>query len=122
MSLSILIDMNLSPRWVSTLQRAGWAAIHWSTVGDQSASDMSIMDWADNNGHIVFTNDLDFGALLALSRRGKPSVIQLRSQDVLPEAGAGMLISALQRFEEELRAGALITIDADKQRVRLLPF
>jgi predicted nuclease of predicted toxin-antitoxin system len=33
-----------------------------------------------------FTNDLDFGTLLALSQQAKPSVVQDRTNDVLPGA------------------------------------
>lgn len=79
------------------------------------------MEWAAANAHIVFTNDLDFGAMLALSQRGKPSVVQLRTQDVMPESGSANLLTVLERFEVELEAGALLIIDSDKHRVRLLP-
>jgi predicted nuclease of predicted toxin-antitoxin system len=34
MSVRVLVDMNLSPDWVPLLQRQGWAAVHWSAVGD----------------------------------------------------------------------------------------
>ena len=64
MSVNVLIDMNLSPDWVPVLQRHGWPAVHWSTVGDPRASDRTIMDWAVANGSIVFTHDLDFGTML----------------------------------------------------------
>jgi len=39
MSVKILIDMNLPPSWVQVLERQGWSAIHWSTVGDPRATD-----------------------------------------------------------------------------------
>jgi predicted nuclease of predicted toxin-antitoxin system len=42
--------------------------------------------YAAANGLVIFTNDLDFGALLADREARKPSVIQIRTQDVLPEA------------------------------------
>jgi predicted nuclease of predicted toxin-antitoxin system len=31
--MKILIDMNLSPTWVSILEEAGYKATHWSFVG-----------------------------------------------------------------------------------------
>ena len=83
--MKILIDMNLSPDWVKVLERAGWEAVHWSTVGDMRAPDDVIMLWARENGYIVFTHDLDFGVLLALTRAESPSVIQVRTQDVFPD-------------------------------------
>jgi predicted nuclease of predicted toxin-antitoxin system len=51
--VKILIDMNLSPDWVKVLQKAGWEAIHWSTVGDMRAADEIIMSFARENGYIV---------------------------------------------------------------------
>jgi predicted nuclease of predicted toxin-antitoxin system len=31
--------------------------------------DRTIMEWSLTNGYIVFTNDLDFGAILAATQR-----------------------------------------------------
>jgi len=68
MSLSIVVDMNLSVEWVPLLEEAGHVAVHWSTVGDPRADDVTIMAWASAHGHAVFTHDLDFGTALALTR------------------------------------------------------
>jgi predicted nuclease of predicted toxin-antitoxin system len=67
MSLSILVDMNLSPDWIPVLRDHGWPAVHWSSVGDIRAPDKEIMAWALSHDHIVFTHDLDFGTMLALT-------------------------------------------------------
>ena len=32
--------------WVAELAKHGWAAVHWSTVGDPRAADSNIMSWA----------------------------------------------------------------------------
>ena len=37
--MKLLIDMNLSPRWIEALTDSGIEARHWSTVGDGAASD-----------------------------------------------------------------------------------
>ncbi|MGH7178567.1 MAG: DUF5615 family PIN-like protein, partial [Tepidisphaeraceae bacterium] len=79
MSIKVLVGMNLSPDWVPMLQQHGWAASHWSTVGDLRASDPTIMDWARTNGYIVFTHDLDFATVLALTHESGPSVFQVRT-------------------------------------------
>ncbi len=63
--MKVLVDMNLSPQWVPVLERHGWQAVHWSSVGDPRASDSAILGWAKANGYVVFTHDLDFGAILA---------------------------------------------------------
>ncbi|MDB9313909.1 DUF5615 family PIN-like protein [Spirulina sp. CS-785/01] len=119
--MKILIDMNLSPDWVKTFTEAGIEAVHWSTVGDPRASDQSIMTWALEHRYIVFTNDLDFGILLAATQAEFPSIIQVRTQDVLPTAIGESVITALNQFQSQLESGALITIDSSRSRVRILP-
>lgn len=121
MTLRILVDMNLSPDWVPALARGGYAAIHWSAVGDPRASDRELMDWAVANGHVVLTHDLDFGMILALTHAAGPSVIQVRARDVLPDHLAGIVVATLQRHEKELLSGAIIVVDEWSARVRLLP-
>lgn len=121
MSVKILIDMNLSPDWVPVLQRHGWPAAHWSTVGDPRATDRTIMDWAVANGCIVFTHDLDFGTMLALTHATGPSVLQVRADDVLPDHLEGVVIAALRQHDADLASGALVVVDESKCRVRVLP-
>ena len=120
--MKIVIDMNLSPDWVKVLERAGWAAIHWSTAGDMRAADDVIMSWARENGFTVFTHDLDFGVLLALTHAESPSVIQVRTQDIFPDALGDRLVKVLREHQSALEKGALLTVDEGKSRVRILPF
>ncbi|HEX3971456.1 MAG TPA: DUF5615 family PIN-like protein [Stellaceae bacterium] len=77
--MKFVIDMNLSPLWCETLRQAGWEAVHWSAIGSGTASDAQIMEYARQNDSVVFTADLDFTAILATSRAGKPSLVQLRA-------------------------------------------
>ena len=119
--MKILIDMNLSPQWVEEFQRHGWKSLHWSAVGDPRAADTEIMSWARENDYVVFTHDLDFGALLALTHAEGPSVIQVRTQDVMPHNLGNRLINVLEQNESVLTKGALIVIDESKSRVRILP-
>lgn len=79
------------------------------------------MEWARANDHIVFTHDLDFGTLLALTQAESPSVIQVRTQDVSPTHLETMVTTALRQYETQLATGALIVLDETKARVRILP-
>jgi predicted nuclease of predicted toxin-antitoxin system len=119
--VKILIDMNLSPTWVEVFAKHNIVSIHWSTVGDPRATDRTIMNWASANSYIVFTHDLDFSALLAATQTNRPSVIQVRTQDVLPANLENLIINAIAQFGAALEAGALITIDEARSRVRILP-
>ena len=121
MSVRIVVDMNLSVEWIPLLEQAGWPAVHWSVIGDPRADDATIMEWALNNGHVVFTHDLDFGTALALTHAGGPSVIQVRGQRVLPEHMGSVVLAAIQQYEGELSTGALVVVERGKSRVRVLP-
>ena len=121
MSVQLVVDMNLSAEWVTELAQHGWSATHWSTVGDLRADDSVIMAWALTNGYVVFTHDLDFGAVLALTHATGPSVLQVRGQNVLPEDMAPLVTAALRQHDAALVAGALVVVDEKKSRVRVLP-
>jgi predicted nuclease of predicted toxin-antitoxin system len=121
MSVNILVDMNLSVDWVPLLINAGWAAVHWSAVGDPRAIDRILMDWAVANNYIVFTHDLDFGTALALSHAHGPSILQVRGQDVLPDHMGPFVLAALRQHDADLASGALVVVDESKCRVRVLP-
>ena len=121
MSVTIVVDMNLSVEWAPFLGQAGWRAVHRSDVGDPRAEDATIMAWALARGHVVFTHDLDFGTALALTHAGGPSVIQVHGHRVLPEHMGPVVLAALTQYEAELSAGALVVVDATKSRVRVLP-
>jgi len=119
--MKIVIDMNLSPQWVSVLETAGHEAIHWSQIGAANAPDREIMNWARTNNYVVFTHDLDFGAILAATDANSPSVFQVRTQDISPKKLAVIVLSSLKQFEDILIEGALITINEKQARAHLLP-
>jgi predicted nuclease of predicted toxin-antitoxin system len=119
--MKLLVDMNLSPRWVGALAAAGIDATHWSTVGPLNAPDAQIMAHAAAHGLVVLTHDLDFGAILAATGDAKPSVVQIRADDPSPEAIGPRVIAALRQSEAELRQGALLAIDPGRARLRVLP-
>jgi predicted nuclease of predicted toxin-antitoxin system len=119
--MKILVDMNLSPLWVQFLTAHGIEAVHWSQVGRVSAPDSQILDYSASNGFVVFTHDLDFGAFLAARHAPGPSIIQLRTQDVLPSGIGGVVVRAIEACRRQLEAGAIVTVDVTQNRIRLLP-
>lgn len=121
MTINLLIDMNLLPDWVPVLNDRGWKAIHWSTVGDPRADDRTVMEWAAKHECTVFTHDLDFGTLLALTHATGPSVLQVRAQDVLPGSLADVVTAALKQHDADLASGALVVIEESRTRARILP-
>ena len=119
--MKLLVDMNLSPRWIVVLKESGYEALHWSTVGQPNARDSEIMAWAAANGYTVITHDLDFSAILAATQDVAPSVVQIRAEDVSPTVIGTIVVGALHQMELELEAGALLSIDDKTMRLRILP-
>ena len=119
--MKILIDLNLSPSWVQFFADHKIEAVHWSHVGSVSAADSEILAYAAARNLIVFTHDLDFGALLAASRQNAPSVLQIRTQDVLPATLGPVLLRILETCRHHLESGALVTVEAGQNRIRMLP-
>ncbi|MGH7564496.1 MAG: DUF5615 family PIN-like protein [Gemmatimonadota bacterium] len=115
------MDMNLPPSWISVLERNGYSAIHWSTIGDPGAPDSELLSWARDNNHVVFTNDLGFGAILAATLGFAPSVIQVRTQDVTPSGLEATIVVALRQHQDLLEQGAIISVDQVQSRARILP-
>jgi predicted nuclease of predicted toxin-antitoxin system len=119
--MKLLVDMNLSPRWAGMLADAGIEAAHWSTLGANNAPDSEIMAYARANDYVVLTHDLDFSAILAATHGEKPSVVQIRAEDVSPDAIGKQVIVALRQMVSELEEGALLTVDPSRTRLRVLP-
>ena len=120
--MKIVVDMNLSPQWVEVLMLKGHDCVHWSEIGPPNAPDREILLWARSNGYVVFTHDLDFGAILAATKADSPSVLQLRTQNISPKRIGESVVSAFKQFEELLNQGALVSIDQKRARARILPF
>lgn len=83
--MRLLVDMNLTPRWVQFFASESLDSIHWSCIGATNAEDSTICEYARENGLVIITNDLDFPQILAHTSVGKPSVILLRGEPLVPE-------------------------------------
>lgn len=119
--MKLLLDMNLSPALVGTPGVARFQVVHWAGIGDPAADDTEIFNYARANDTIVITHDLDFSAILAATNDSKPSVVQIRAVNLAPDHLSSLIIAALRQCAAELESGALLTIDAERRRLRLLP-
>jgi len=120
--MKIIVDVNLAVRWANMLSSQGIEAVHWSAIGAANAKDVEIMSYARQNGYSVFTNDLDFSAILVSTRASSPSVIQIRADDTRPEAHLDRVAKALIKYSDAIEKGTIITIDPYKTRMHILPF
>ncbi len=90
-------------------------------VGTPNAPDKEIMTYAVANGYLVFTQDLDFTDLLAISSAESPSVLQIRDDNRLTKNTLAFILHALNEFANELQRGALVTVSSRGSRARVLP-
>ena len=107
-----LADMNLSPAWVAFLEAHGHEAVRWSEVGPPEAPDHALISWARAHDHVVLTHDHDLGAILTQGGERKPSVITLRTRELLPEAVGERILGFKQ--------GTLVIIELERVRLRPL--
>ena len=112
--------MNLSPEWEQVF-KPHFEIKHWMRIGPADAPDEEILNWAKDYDHVILTNDLDFGAILAASHWNSPSVFQIRSANLDPSVIGPEVLACYQQFEQDLREGALISYEHQKARVRRLP-
>ena len=119
--MKILVDMNLSPKWVDFLVKNGIEAMHWSSVGSHDASDTEIFTYAKINDFTILTGDLDFGFILAITHGKKPSVIQTRSEILSTDRIGSIVFNAIKLLHDDITRGVLVMIDPRKTRVSLLP-
>jgi predicted nuclease of predicted toxin-antitoxin system len=119
--MHLVVDMNLSPRWVVWLASHGVQAAHWSAMGALDAPDEVVLAAVRAAGACLLTCDLDFGRIVALAGVAGPSVIQLHAGDVSPESAGPSVLACLGEAAESLRRGALVSIEPDGTRARVLP-
>jgi predicted nuclease of predicted toxin-antitoxin system len=97
----------------------GFDAIHVADVGLLTAADEAILEYASANQLVIISVDTDFGEMLAASSgRARPSVVLLRSADLLtPDQQA----ANLPPVADGLETGALVSIARGRLRMRSLP-
>jgi predicted nuclease of predicted toxin-antitoxin system len=120
--MRVLIDNALSPLVAEQLCAAGHDASHVRNYEMQAAPDADVLALAEREQRVIVSADTDFGALLALREKARPSFVLLRrTAGSRPHEQAVLLLDVLSRFESELSAGSVLTVTDDRVRIRSLP-
>ena len=113
--------MGISLRTVAWLRTCNYNIVHLRDEGLQRLPDNEILTKARSEGRIVLTVDLDFVQLLAGNRETLPSVILFRLGNENYNEINQRLSEVLNNCQEDLEAGAIISVNNKTFRVRKLP-
>ena len=119
--MRILADMPISPRTVEFLTGLGHEAVHAADLGLARAADEQIVDRAKAEGMTILTEDLDFGANLAVTGELKPGVIILRVGNWRRDQIESRLRTVLGELPEESFENSIATVERHRVRFRRLP-
>ena len=119
--MKLLLDQGLARSAAGELIRRGHDAVHIGGIRMATSTDEQILEHARRGGQIVVTLDADFHALLALSNASGPSVVRVRMEGLRGVELAELVARVMTQCEEDLVAGAMVTFDGYRVRVRRLP-
>jgi predicted nuclease of predicted toxin-antitoxin system len=119
--MKLLLDQG-TPRSAATLLRdAGFDTVHTGEIGMAEASDEELLKHAFIQNRVIATLDADFHAHLALTQAAKPSVIRIRIEGLRAEQFSELLQTVIRQCENELNAGAMVSVNDFQIRIRRLP-
>jgi len=119
--MKILLDMNIPMKYGCLLKEKDFDITRWSDVGAPNADDMEIMRYASEKGFVLLTSDLDFSAILSAIGASKPSVVQLRASIAKADYAANLIAATLKQYKNALEQGAILSIELNRARLRILP-
>lgn len=119
--MKILADQQISPRTVEFLKGLGHDAVRVSERLPHNAPDSTILALALAEGWVVLSQDLDFTGIIATSGNNTPSLIVLRLGSPNVEHVNEVLQAILPLVDEAVRAGAIVSVDDNRVRIRRLP-
>jgi predicted nuclease of predicted toxin-antitoxin system len=113
--VKLLIDTCISGSVRDVLQAAGNDVV-WTGDRPQDPGDDEILDHAHREKRILITLDKDFGELAAVQARPHSGIIRLVNWPSRQQASTCLLI--LERYASDLEAGAIVTAEPGRVRVR----
>jgi predicted nuclease of predicted toxin-antitoxin system len=119
--MKLLLDQGLPRSAARLLREAGIDTVHVGEIGCSMADDAVILQRGRDEDRVVITLDADFHALLAFSRATTPSVIRIRIEGLYGQKAADLIQAVLARCAEDVKHGAVVTVQPGRIRIRRLP-
>lgn len=119
--MRFLVDMGLGIGVSAWLRTQGHDAIHLREENLHKMPDRDIFAKAVNENRIVLTCDLGFSEIASMARRNLTSVIVFRTKNTRVAYVISRLEPVLAQASVALVAGAIVTVEEVRHRVRRLP-
>lgn len=119
--MRFLVDACVQLEIATALRAQGYDATHVREESLQRLPDPEVFLKAAREERILVTFDLDFGEIISLSGGSEISVIVLRLRNPRLDRVLNRLENAIAQTAGALVAGAIVSVDDDRHRVRKLP-
>ncbi|MCX8119125.1 MAG: DUF5615 family PIN-like protein [Desulfobacterota bacterium] len=119
--MRFLADMGLDIRVVEWLRNHGHDAKHLREEGLHRLPNGEIFEKAVAEKRIIITFDLDFGEIVALSKRRRKGVNLFRLHNTRTSNLLLKLSSVLKDAAKALDEGAIVIVEEFRHRVRYFP-
>lgn len=113
--MKVLLDTCIAEKAKTELQSAGHDVV-WSGDWDEDPGDKAILEAAFREQRVLVTIDKDFGELAVV--RGAPHCGILRLVNFRAAQQATVCLQVLAAHGADLQAGALVTAEAGRLRIR----
>ncbi len=114
--MKISLDTNISFLVRDELILAGYDVI-WTGDWEFDPGDEEILKIAYSEGRILITQDKDFGELAIVRSQPHQGIIRLANLSTAQQLS--VCVDVLNRYQGDLLAGAIITVDSRQVRIRL---
>ena len=113
--MKVLLDICVWHGAVKDLRVAGHDVM-WAGEWEEDAGDEQILAKAHGEGRVIVTLDKDFSELAIV--RGTPHSGILRLVNLPARQQGSVATQVITRYGDELREGAILTVDNGKIRIR----